>query len=214
MFRITDQKTEGMNFFRKHPDFDEHDTLSVVNACKEKNPKAQRTLIKLYYGYVKSLALRYSADDQDADEIANDTFLKAFLKLDRFDPSQSFKTWIRTIAVNTAIDYYRKHLNNPVHQQVENLIMRDVKEDIVSRLSAEEILRLVRKLSPVYRMVFTLYVIEGYSHKEIAGKLGIKEGTSKSNLQDARRRLQAMILKTNPNLYLAYELKSLRPNEN
>lgn len=203
-----------MNLFKKKTDFDPEDPLSVVAACKENNPKAQRTLIRLYYGYVKSIALRYSSDDQDADEILNDTFLKVFRKLQQFDVNQPFKAWIRTIAVNTAIDYYRKNLLEPIHQEIDHLPLPDLKEDILSRISASEILNLVRKLSPVYRMVFTLYAIDGYSHKEIAEKLGIREGTSKSNLQDARHRLQKMILKVNPNLYFAYELKSLRTNEN
>jgi len=203
-----------MNLFNKKPDFDPEDPLSVVAACRANNPKAQRALIRLYYGYVKSIALRYSSDDQDADEILNDTFLKVFRKLQQFDVNQPFKAWIRTIAVNTAIDYYRKHLSEPVHQEIGLLPVPDMKEDVLSRISASEILNLVRKLSPVYRMVFTLYAIDGYSHKEIAEKLGIREGTSKSNLQDARHRLQKMILKVNPNLYFAYELKSLRTNEN
>ena len=203
-----------MNLFRKKTEFAAEDPLSVVAACRDNNPKAQRALIRLYYAYVKSIALRYSSDDQDADEILNDTFLKVFRKLHQFDVNQPLKAWIRTIAVNTAIDYYRKHLSEPLYQEIDHLPVPDMKEDVLSRISASEILGLVRKLSPVYRMVFTLYAIDGYSHKEIAEKLGIREGTSKSNLQDARHRLQKMILKVNPNLYFAYELKSLRTNEN
>lgn len=203
-----------MNLFRKKTDFDASNTLSVVTACREKNPMAQRALIRQYYGYVKSIALRYSSNDQDADEILNDSFLKVFQNLDRYDDAQPFKTWLRTIAVNTAIDYYRKQLKEPVWQDTEKIQMPDIGEDVLSRISATEILQLIRNLTPVYRMVFTLYVIDGYTHKEIAEKLGIKEGTSKSNLQDARRKLQNMILKINPALYFAYELKTLRKNEN
>jgi RNA polymerase sigma-70 factor (ECF subfamily) len=115
--------------------------------------------------------------------------------------------------VNTAIDAYRKNKQSPDYENLEDVQLPDLNGDAISSISAEEILTLVQQLSPVYRIVFSLYVIDGYSHKEIAEKLGIKEGTSKSNLQDARKRLQSMILKLNPNLYSAYELKTLHKNE-
>jgi RNA polymerase sigma-70 factor (ECF subfamily) len=89
----------------------------------------------------------------------------------------------------------------------------DCSEDQISRLSAEEILNLIQQLSPAYRMVFSLYVIDGYSHKEIAEILGIKEGTSKSNLQDARHKLQSLIIKNTQTQMTAYELKNLHGNE-
>jgi RNA polymerase sigma-70 factor (ECF subfamily) len=162
---------------------------------------------------VKSIALRYSADNALADEILNESFLKVFNNLHKYDEKQAFKGWLRTIVVNTAIDSYRKNKQSPDYENLEDVQLPDLNGDAISSISAEEILALVQQLSPVYRMVFSLYVIDGYSHKEIAEKLGIKEGTSKSNLQDARKRLQSMILKLNPNLYSAYELKTLHKNE-
>jgi RNA polymerase sigma-70 factor (ECF subfamily) len=174
---------------------------------------AQRALIKHYFGYVKSICLRYSNDDQDADEILNDSFLKVFSNLLKYDKSQPFKGWIRTITVNTAIDHYRKSIRIPENESIDNLQVFDLDADIIDQLSAEEILQMVRSLTPAYRMVFSLYAIEGYSHKEIAEFLGIKEGTSKSNLQDARRKLQAMMFKQNPTLYSAYEMKKSTRDE-
>jgi RNA polymerase sigma-70 factor (ECF subfamily) len=165
---------------------------------------------------VKSISLRYSSDDQDAEEILNDSFLKVFNNLDKYNEAQAFKGWLRTIVINTAIDYFRKNKLRPVfelYEEVEKQHIINSDEDIISRISAEEILTLVRQLSPAYRMVFSMYVIDGYAHKEIAEKLGIKEGTSKSNLQDARRKLQFMILKVYPKLYSAYELKTVPQNE-
>lgn len=202
-----------MELFRRKRGFDPADTDSVVAACKSNDPSAQRALIKLYFAYVKSIALRYSSDDQLAEEILNESFLKVFTNIARYDEKQAFKAWLRTIVVNTSIDYYRKSKQAPDLENLENVNTADINEDAISRISAEEILELVRRLSPAYRMVFSLFVIDGYSHKEIAEKLGIKEGTSKSNLQDARKKLQSMILKLNPNMYSAYELKTLQTNE-
>jgi len=202
-----------MKFPRGKRDFDSNDPDSVIAACKSNDPKAQRALIKLYYGYVKSISLRYSSDNMLADEIINESFLKVFNNLDRYDEKQAFKGWLRTIVVNTAIDYYRKSNQQPEYENLDNVYLADMNEDVISHISAEEILELVRRLSPVYRMVFSLYVLDGYTHKEIAEKLGIKEGTSKSNLQDARKKLQSMILKLNPNIYAAYELKILQNDE-
>lgn len=206
-----------MKIYWGRSEFNPDDPESVIAACKRNNASAQRALIKLFFGYVKSISLRYSSDDQDADEILNDSFLKVFTNLDKYDEKQSFKAWLRTIVVNTAIDYFRKNKQKAdytSYDEAEKQFVFDENEDIISRISAEEILSLVQQLSPAYRMVFSLYVIDGYSHKEIAEKLGIKEGTSKSNLQDARRRLQYMISKVYPKLHAAYELKILPQNEN
>jgi len=202
-----------MKFFRGKEEFDPNEPESVIAACKSNNASAQRALVKLFFGYVKSIALRYSTDNALADEILNESFLKVFNNLHKYDEKQAFKGWLRTIVVNTAIDSYRKNKQSPDYENLEDVQLPDLNGDAISSISAEEILALVQQLSPVYRMVFSLYVIDGYSHKEIAEKLGIKEGTSKSNLQDARKRLQSMILKLNPNLYSAYELKTVHKNE-
>ncbi len=202
-----------MRFFKGKGIFHIEDLESVIAACRQNNTQAQRALVKLFYSYVKSISLRYSSDDQVAEEILNDSFLKAFNNLHKYDENQPFKAWLRTIVVNTAIDYYRKSIKQPVYQDYDQVQVADISEDIISHMAAKEILAMVRQLTPAYRMVFTLYVIDGYSHREIAEILGIREGTSKSNLQDARRKLQSMIFKANPNLYAAYELKTLRTNE-
>ena len=205
-----------MKISRGRSDFNPDDQGSVIAACRHNNASAQRALIRLYYGYVKSISLRYSANDQDADEILNDSFLKVFSNLDKYNETHSFKSWIRTIVVNTAIDNFRKSRHRNVNESYEELLMpepEDLSEDVISSISAGETLGLVRKLSPIYRMVFSMYVIDGYPRKEIAEKLGIKEGASKSNLQDAWRKLQSLILKIYPSIHDAYELKPLPQNE-
>lgn len=187
--------------------------IEVIAACLRNDPRGQRMLIQRFYGYVKSICLRYSSDNDDAEEILNDSFMKVFQHLKTYREDQPFKAWLRSITVNTAIDHYRKRLRVPDRESVDDLQIVDIQEDIISKMSAEEILSMVRKLSPMYRMVFSMFVMDGYTHREIAEQLGISEGTSKSNLNDARKKLQSMILKLNPTLYAAYELKNSTRNE-
>jgi RNA polymerase sigma-70 factor (ECF subfamily) len=203
-----------MHLFKGKPFFDPNDLNSVIKACLEYNQQAQKTLIRQFYGFAKSISLKYVSNNELAEEIINDSFLKVFTNLYKYDPMQPFKAWLRTIIVNTAIDYYRKSQKYIKKDDLENVEIFDLEPDAISNLSAEDILKFIQHLTPAYRMVFTLYVIDGYTHKEIADMLGIKEGTSKSNLQDARKKLQTMILKANPNMYLAYELKNRLNNEN
>jgi RNA polymerase sigma-70 factor (ECF subfamily) len=158
--------------------------------------------------------LRYVTNKEESEEILNDVFLKVFNNLHKYDQTQPFKAWLRTIVVHTAIDYYRKAQKYQLQIDIDEVDAVDFNPDIISKISAEEILALIQKLPPAYRMVFTLYVVEGYNHREIADLLNIKEGTSKSNLQDARKKLQKMILVAYPYLYYTYELRNLRINDN
>jgi RNA polymerase sigma-70 factor (ECF subfamily) len=203
-----------MNFFKRKATFDPTDHDSVLSACLGGDQQAQRALIKLYFGYVKSIALRYVNNPMDVEEIINDSFLKVFTNLKLYDPSQPFKAWLRTIVVRTSIDYFRRDMKLGYLDDIEKIAVVDDSHDVLDTMSGEEIMKLVHQLSPVYRMVFTMYVIDGYSHREIADMLGIKEGTSKSNLQDARRRLQALIRNENPNVYYLYEYKNKKTYEN
>ncbi len=177
---------------------------SVLDACKIGNHQAQRCLIRQFLGYAKSISVRYAASFEEAEEIVDDCFLKVFQNLEHYDAAQPFKAWFRRIVINTAIDYYRKNLKWQGQASLDDLEVADCSHDILNEISAQEILALVQRLPPAYRMVFTLFVIDGYSHKEIAGMLGIQEGTSKSNLRDARRKLQGMIKLNFPHLYQLY----------
>ena len=200
--------------FKKKSDFRLDDLDSVIEACLAKNPQAEKALIKMFFGFVKGIAMRYAANIEEAEEIVNDGFLKVFNNLGKYDHAKAFKAWLRTIVVNTAIDYYRKSQRYAHPVNIDDVEVMDLTEDVISKISADEILALVQKLSPAYRTVFTLYVIDGYNHREIADMLGIKEGTSKSNLQDARRKLQNMIKNAYPHLHLAYAVKLNKINEN
>jgi RNA polymerase sigma-70 factor (ECF subfamily) len=201
-------------FFKKKPGFTEDNLESVIAACLKQDHQAQKALIRLFYSYAKSISLRYAGNIQESEEIMNDVFVKVFNNLTKYDNLQPFKAWLRTIIVNTSIDYYRKNQKYALQVDIEDIDVVDLSDDIISKISADEILSLIQKLPPTYRMTFTLYVIEGYNHREIANMMEIKEGTSKSNLQDARRKLQKMITDAHPHLHIAYALKHYNINEN
>ena len=198
----------------KKQSFRSDDLNSVIEACLAGNRLAEKLLVRMYIGFVKSIALRYASNNMEAEEIVNDVFLKLFNNLAKYDYSKPFQAWTRTIAVNTAIDYYRKSQKYAHQTDIDDIDVSDTNFDVISKISAEEILMLVQKLPPSYRTVFTLYVVDGYNHREIADMLGIKEGTSKSNLQDARKKLQNLVKIYYPNLHEAYGLKIDKLHEN
>ncbi len=155
----------------------------------------------LYHKYAPKMLVvckRYVSDYEDAKDLLQEGFMKVFQELHRFRNEGSFEGWIRRIMVNIALEHYKK-IVKPNHNLEDISLLNDYtqpvdNQDIESQLSAEELLLLVQTLPPAYRMVFNLYVFEGLKHHEIAKQLGIGEGTSKSNLQDARRILQKKIV--------------------
>jgi RNA polymerase sigma factor (sigma-70 family) len=174
------------------------DEQSLVNACLRQNRRAQELLYKQHYGRMMGLCMRYARDRDEASAMLNQGFFKVFENLDRFDPDKGkLEGWIYRIVMNAAIDYYRSviRMNRSEELNDSAIDKTDESETALDQISAKEILQLVQQLSPAYRTVFNLYVVEGMTHPEIGKLLGISEGTSKSNLAKARRNLQAMILK-------------------
>jgi len=155
------------------------------------NRYAQNELYKTYYAYVYTISARYGGQTEEKQEITHDAFIRAFANLDKFDTKQHFKPWLRKITVNVAIDYYRKYQSMPKSLEILEIDSSEENEAL-NNLAAEEILELIGKLSPAYRIAFSLYVIEGYSHQEIAEMLEISVGTSKSNLSKAKAHLREM----------------------
>lgn len=147
---------------------------------------------------------RYANRQDDAVEILNDGFLKIFREIHHYKPAyadvvSSFKGWLLKIMVYTAIDHFRKNHKHQLVTQLDNVVYQvaTVHEDAIEKLSYEEIIRAVQELSPGYRTVFNLFVIEGMSHEEVSGQLGVSVGTSKSNLSKARKQLQKILFKQN-----------------
>lgn len=193
-------------FFKKNPSFDPDDIDSIISACINNHSQAEKHLIKLFAGYAKSIVSRYIANEEEIKEVINDGFLKVFNNLKKYDHSLSFKTWLRQIFIHTAIDSYRKNKNYLYRVEINDTDIAniDTSVDVISKMSMDEILQLIHSLSPACKMVFSLYVIDGYNHREIADMLDIKEGTSKSNLRDARRKLQENIKTNFPHLFVIY----------
>lgn len=168
----------------------------IIKGCRKRRRKSQKKLYKMFYAYGMSITLRYAESRNEAAEILNDSFMKVFTNIKSYDLERPFKPWLRRIIINTAINNY--HQNKDYHQ------MDDVdvagqnlskEEQIISGISYDEIIDMVQQLTPAYRTVFNLYVIEGFKHKEIAEMLDIAEGTSKSNLSKAKKNLQAILEK-------------------
>ncbi|MEM9820987.1 MAG: RNA polymerase sigma factor [Bacteroidota bacterium] len=164
-----------------------------IEGCRRGVPSSQKKIYYHFFNYGMTICSRYAANEEEAREILNDGFIKVFTKIDKYSGQRSFKAWINTIWVNTAIDHFRKNNSTVLVVDLVHAQHLEVNAQIVADLSARELMDLVQELSPAYRMVFNLHAIEGFSHPEIARKLGISVGTSKSNLAKARLKLQTMI---------------------
>ena len=157
-----------------------------------------------FYAYAMSVCYRYAATEEDAREILNDGFLKVFIEIYRFRPSyadsvSSFRGWLRKIMVHTAIDHFRKNQKHHLLTEFPDTCLHIPagQEDAIDKLSYDELTAAVQLLTPGYRTVFNLFVIEGFSHDEIARQLDISPGTSKSNLAKARKQLQKILFQQN-----------------
>ncbi len=166
--------------------------LKLIQEAIKGKRQAQNELYKLYYAYVYSIAMRYSSNKEETQEITHDAFIKLFSNLSKYDQNQTFKPWVRRLTINVAIDYYRKYQSTPKSLELIE-IEESVENDALDHLSAEELLALIAKLSPQYRIVFSLYVVEGFKHEEISSQLGITVGASKSNLSKAKSNLRKML---------------------
>ncbi len=166
----------------------------LIAHCKEGKGDKQEELYLLYYNYAISICLRYSKDREEAIEIVNDGFVKIFTNLKKYREKTSFKSWLRRIMINAAIDYYRRNEKHYHNVDISYARHEFVTEDALDKISEQEIISLIQELPPSYRLVFNLFVIEGYSHREIAEKINISIGTSKSNLAVARSKLKRGVL--------------------
>jgi RNA polymerase sigma-70 factor (ECF subfamily) len=144
------------------------------------------------------VCLRYEPCREKASDILQDAFVKVFKSLNHFKGEGSFEGWIRKIVVRTALDEFRKTTRLYSVADYDDYDMRDGSPSVVSTMSANELMDMVKSLSPGYRTVFNLFAVEGFQHKEIAEMLNISEGTSKSQFARARATLQKMVLEQNP----------------
>jgi RNA polymerase sigma factor (sigma-70 family) len=167
----------------------------LIKGCIDGDRRMQEALYNRFSPRMYAVCLRYAGNAEEAEDILQEGFIKIFKKLDTFRSEGSFEGWIRRIFVNTAIEHFRrKRYLQTVSEKEENTIEgKDI--SVLDKMAAKDIMALIKELSPGYRTVFNMYVVEGYTHKEIADMLNISEGTSKSQLSRAKVILQGLVKK-------------------
>lgn len=174
----------------------------LIDGCIGGDRASQQKVYETYYGKMMGVCMRYARDRDEAQDLLQDGFIKVFTKIKKYNKEGSFEGWIRRIIVNNAIDSFRKNKNTYlvtdselVLEKQQNEVEEEPDEDAYHNIKAEDVMRALQKLSPAYKTVFSLYVVENYSHKEIAEILGISVGTSKSNLAKAKQNLKRILEK-------------------
>ena len=186
--------------------------LHLIKGCAANDAKCQKVFYEKYLGFALKTVYRYLSSYEAAAEVTNDAFIKIFRAFGKFEYEHAanveslLMAWMRRIVINTAIDHIRvnqaQKKYQPITEDAWNGHEAEVKSD--EQLLYKEIIELIRKLSPSYRAVFNMYVIDGYSHQEIGKILGISVGTSKSNLARARAFLQKYLVKDNKDNVLCF----------
>ncbi len=171
---------------------------SLIKKCASGNSLAQKTFYEKFAGKMMGVCLRYAKDYEEAQDVMQDAFIKIFGKLPNYEKKGSLEGWVRRIVVNTALDSYRKNKKFQQNVAVDNVdYLLEDKSYIVEELNANDLLAIIKKLPEGYQMVFNLFAIEGYSHKEIAERLEVTESTSKSQYSRAKKMLREILLKKN-----------------
>lgn len=175
---------------RIHLEASEQDFISALIG-REK--WAQKIVYEQLYSELLMVCMRYASNNQDALDILHDGFIKVFNNISKYKVGTSFESWIKRIMINTSIDYYRREKRRWTEDIDTAYEIKSANETAIEKMSEKEILVSIQQLTPAYRMVFNLYVIEGYSHREIAQALNINESTSRSNLVKARGKLRELL---------------------
>jgi RNA polymerase sigma factor (sigma-70 family) len=178
----------------------------TIERCIRQDHREQRALYEHYFGYCLKAVFRYVYHYDNAVDVVNDGFVKIFRNLEKFQQPPGvnlemiFMGWIKTIMVNTAIDFLRRNSFLPEIGVLSDSVWEEAAPGVSpdNALLYKELISEVRKLPPAYRTVFNMYVIDGFTHQEIATQLGIAVGTSKSNLAKARMSLQKILKKSEP----------------
>jgi RNA polymerase sigma factor (sigma-70 family) len=181
-----------------------HTIDDLLEGCKAGDRKMQELLYKQTASTMLAICMRYAKDRMEAEDVLQIGYIKVFKKISEYRGDGSFEGWIKRIMVNSAIESYRKNLRTLNVVQIDEAYDQPSIGFDFSRLGMQDLMKVIQKLADGYRMVFNMYVIEGYSHKEIAETLGITEGASKSQLSRARAILKEEIIKMEGNDYASY----------
>ncbi len=174
----------------------------LITRCKAGERKAQELLYKQFASKMLGVCMRYAVDKMEAEDMLQNGFMKVFKKLDDYRGDGAFEGWVRRIMVHSSIEYYRKH-----HKMIQVMDVTEMSREpsvnpaAMANMGVKDLMSIIQQLSPGYRMVFNLYAIDGYSHKEIAEIVGITEGASKSQLSRARTILKEQVLKMEEKKY-------------
>ncbi|MGV6860812.1 MAG: RNA polymerase sigma factor [Putridiphycobacter sp.] len=167
----------------------------LIKKCASGNALAQKKFYEKFAGKMMGVCLRYAKSTEEAEDVLQDAFIKIFNKIPVYEKKGSLEGWVRRIVVNTALDSYRKNKKNQKNVEAESVdYLLESKSYIVESLNAEDLLVIVNNLPEGYKIVFNLFAIEGYSHKEIAERLGITESTSKSQYSRAKKALRDVLI--------------------
>ncbi|TAH02557.1 MAG: sigma-70 family RNA polymerase sigma factor [Sphingobacteriales bacterium] len=172
-----------------------HTLTQILEGCKANNRQMQEMLYQQTAAKMMAICMRYAKDKMEAEDVLQIGFIKIFKEIETYRGEGNFEGWMRKIMVNTALESYRKNLRFLNIVPIDDAFEQPVTGFNFSNLGMQDLLKLIQKLADGYRIVFNMYIIEGYSHKEIAAALGISESTSKSQLSRARAILQQEIFK-------------------
>ena len=173
-------------------DIKETEDDALIRRCLGDDRLAQSALYKKWYNRVFSICLRYANDRDQAKNMVNESFFKVFKNLEKRQTSKSFAGWLKRITINTCIDHVRAQTRLKFTDG-EYLPEQGIESDVVSRLAAEDIIANLQKVTPASRIVFSLYIIEGYKHQEIADQLNINVSTSRWHLMNAKKEMKELL---------------------
>lgn len=166
----------------------------LVKACIQEDRKAQKFLYQRYFGQMIGIALRYTRNRDEAEEVLNNAFLKVFKSLEQYSEKGKLKSWIASIVFHSSIDFVRSKAKYRSVMDFESTKDNPVHNPALSNMAIDELYKMVQTLPSSTQAVFSMYAIDGYKHREIAEHLGISVGTSKWHLSKAREILQRMVL--------------------
>ena len=178
---------------------------STIEGCLEEDRKAQKRVYETYFPLMLAIVRRYIKDEEEVLDVLNQGFIKIFKKINQYHYGNSFEGWCKRIIINTSLDHLRSNKRYKDIFSFEAIMPTyQVYNDGVNNMSIKELMIIIDSVSPVSKVVFNMFVIDGYSHKEISEHLNISVGTSKWHLSSARKQIQAKLKVICPDVYLAY----------
>ena len=170
------------------------DDSEILEGCKNNERKAQEMLYNKYASILLGVLRRYSGNRAEAEDILQEGFVRIFRHIDQFRGESSLYSWMKRVVVNVALRHIQNNANYNTNLQLNENIEIKVKDDVMSDISAEEVIKVLQQLPPGFRTIFNLYAIEGYKHKEIAEMLHISENTSKVTIFQGKKIITESVL--------------------